>query len=168
LREHAEQVAEQNGWALHLDLPDEEWKLPEDASIALFRIAQEALTNAAKYAAAKNIRVLLAEEADREERGSVRLLVEDDGRGFHPADARPRSHGLAGKRPRMMGLNGTLDVISEPGRGTRVRATLPVPPEVHVAAVPLAPRGAEQAAMPGARPPGMEAATALAEAMRLQ
>lgn len=123
LREHAEQAAERNGWKLLLDLPEDDWKLPEDASIALFRIAQESLTNAAKYAGAKNLRITLAEDA-----GQARLLVEDDGRGFRPADARPKAHGLTGMRQRMMGLNGTLDVFSEPGRGTRVRATLPLPP----------------------------------------
>jgi len=122
LRDHAEQAAEQNGWQLQLDLPDEQWKLPEDASIALFRIAQESLNNAAKYAGAKTIRVRLGEEG-----GRARLLVEDDGRGFRPEDARPRSHGLAGMRQRMMGLNGSLEVMSQPGRGTQVRATLPMP-----------------------------------------
>ncbi|MDB5803408.1 MAG: Histidine kinase [Betaproteobacteria bacterium] len=121
LREHVEQATEQNGWQLQLDLPDERWKLPEDASIALFRIAQESLNNAAKYAAAKNIRVRLEEEA-----GRVCLLVEDDGRGFRPEDARPRSHGLAGMRQRMMGLSGSLEVVSQPGQGTQVRATLPL------------------------------------------
>ena len=123
LREHAEQAAEQNGWRLLLDLPTDAWTLPENASIALFRIAQEALTNAAKYAGANHVRVSLLCVADR-----VYLTIEDDGRGFVAADARPKSHGLAGMRQRVMGLDGTLEIRSEPGQGTVVRASLPLRP----------------------------------------
>jgi signal transduction histidine kinase len=141
LREHAEQAAERNDWVLDLNLPDEPWTLPDDVSIALFRIAQESLTNAAKYAQAKNVRLRLWLQA-----GQVRLRVEDDGRGFATTDVRPRAHGLAGMRQRMQGLGGTLEVRSTPGRGTTVYASLPLPEEP--------PHGA------GERDPGGHAATA--------
>jgi signal transduction histidine kinase len=121
LREHAEQAAERNDWALDLVLPDEPWTLPDDVSIALFRIAQESLTNAAKYAQAKNVRLHLWLEA-----GQVNLHVQDDGRGFATADVRPKAHGLAGMRQRMEGLGGMLEVRSAPGQGTKVQASLPL------------------------------------------
>jgi signal transduction histidine kinase len=121
LNEYADQVREQNGWHMNLELPEDDFSLPEDASIALFRITQEALTNAAKYAQAKHIRISLSCNGH-----SAELEIEDDGVGFVRGEARPKSHGLAGMRQRMMGLNGVLEIDSEPGRGTRVRALLPL------------------------------------------
>jgi signal transduction histidine kinase len=122
LGEYADQVREQNGWQLDLDLPEDEMHLPEDASIALFRITQEALNNAAKYASAKKISIRL----ERGDKHAV-LVIADDGIGFSSADVRPKSHGLAGMRQRMMGLSGSLEVKSEPGHGTVVRAVMPLP-----------------------------------------
>jgi signal transduction histidine kinase len=121
LGEYADQVQEQNGWHMNLELPEDDFTLPEDASIALFRITQEALTNAAKYAKAQHIRISLACDGHTAE-----LEIEDDGVGFVRGEGRPKSHGLAGMRQRMMGLNGSLEIDSEPGRGTRVRALLPL------------------------------------------
>lgn len=122
LREYVEQAAEQNSWELTLDLPEESLRLPEEVSIALFRICQEALNNAAKYAAARALTVRL-----RRAEGQVHLMIEDNGRGFAAGEVRPKSHGLAGMRQRMMGLNGSLEISSEPGRGTTVHAALPSP-----------------------------------------
>jgi len=121
LRELAEQAQEQYGWQIELELPEDDWKLPDHASIALFRITQEALNNAAKYASAKKIRISLICDAT-----TARLEIVDDGIGFAKTDVRPKSHGLAGMRQRMMGLNGSLEVKSEPGHGTAVRAMLPL------------------------------------------
>ena len=136
LHDYAEQVAEQNGWQLVLDLPDEDWKLPDDMAIALFRICQESLTNAAKYAGATQLVIRLGQSE-----GNVRLSIEDNGRGFVAADARPKSHGLAGMRQRMLGLGGSLDVRSRTGRGTSVHARLPLP--VQASAEAPAPTGEE-------------------------
>ena len=121
LNEYADQVQEQNGWEMELDLPEDDVTLPEDASIALFRITQEALTNAAKYARAKHIRISLQCDGH-----TAALEIEDDGVGFVRGEVRPKSHGLAGMRQRMMGLNGALEIDSAPGCGTRVRARLPL------------------------------------------
>jgi signal transduction histidine kinase len=57
LRELAEQVAERADWNLQLELPDIDPRLPQDLEIALFRVLQESLTNAAKYAGARHVRV---------------------------------------------------------------------------------------------------------------
>jgi signal transduction histidine kinase len=56
-RELAEQTAERAGWKLNLDLPDDDPELPEETAIALYRILQETLNNAAKYAKATTVRI---------------------------------------------------------------------------------------------------------------
>ena len=120
LRELAENMEASAGWSLELSLPDDEVPLSADASIALFRIAQESINNAAKYASAKKLRLALACEETL-----VTLEVQDDGVGFDPRQMRPRSHGLSGMRQRMIGLGGSLQIESQPGKGTTIHARLP-------------------------------------------
>ena len=101
-------------------------RLPPEVETALFRIAQEALTNVARHAQAHSVTVLL------EDRGaSAMLIVEDDGRGFDVArvmDSRPHEGnlGLYGMRERASLLGGTLTVESTPGRGTTVFVRIPL------------------------------------------
>lgn len=121
LREFAEQMQASAGWKLELELPAEDFDLSDDAAIALFRITQESINNAVKYAHAKTLRLSLSVEA-----GTARLEIADDGVGFETHDIRPKSHGLAGMRQRMVGLGGSLEIDSQPAAGTRVRALLPV------------------------------------------
>lgn len=97
-------------------------RLPEDAALGLYRIAQEALTNILRHAGARAIDLELALRD-----GRVCLRVVDDGTGFDTAAGPHGGHGLAGMRQRMLAMRGDLRVESEPGRGTRVVATLPVP-----------------------------------------
>jgi signal transduction histidine kinase len=106
------------------ELGDE--RLPDTVEIGLFRIAQEALTNARKHAQAERISVEL-----RRRRGEVRLEVRDYGRGFDPAAVSVGSGpservGLAGMRERVVMLGGELEIQSEPGSGTSVIATVPL------------------------------------------
>ena len=89
-----------------------------EVETALYRIIQEALTNAVKHAGATRVAVE-AHDAD----GTLRLSVTDDGRGFDPA-APGAGFGLAGMRERVLLLGGSLDVASGPA-GTRIEATLP-------------------------------------------
>lgn len=92
----------------------------------VYRIAQEALTNIGKHAAAHHVSVLL------ERRNSdVILIIEDDGRGFDPERARAdKVHriGLAGMRERAALIGGTLEVESSVGKGTTVFVRVPVGP----------------------------------------
>jgi two-component system sensor histidine kinase DegS len=100
-------------------------RLPADVELALFRIAQEAVSNARRHGAASRVRVSLAVRHD-----VVELLVVDDGRGFlwDPEFGwSSRGEGLPGMRERAELLGGTLRVKSAPGAGTRVAATLPLP-----------------------------------------
>ena len=95
--------------------------------ITLYRILQEALTNAHRHGHASLITVLCREEEDR-----TTLVVTDDGAGFDPGAVQKRRpgvplqrFGLHGMRDRAQMLGGTCDVTSEPGRGTTVRVVLP-------------------------------------------
>ena len=90
------------------------------AELTLYRIAQESLTNAGKYADCGHIEVRL------EQTGSlVRLSVRDDGRGFMPERVSIGRHGLVGMRVRLESHGGRLLVNSAPGRGTMITAELP-------------------------------------------
>ena len=102
---------------------DEALELQEPHATAVFRIVQEALANVAKHAQAKKVRVKVALEG-RE----IVLAVEDDGVGFRPsAPRKPQSLGLAGLRERAYLLQGSVQVTSEPGHGSRVEARIPLP-----------------------------------------
>ena len=90
-------------------------RLPAAREEAAYRIAQEALHNALRHAAADLITVTV-----RAANGSVVLEVTDDGRGFDPATP-SRQFGLASMRDRARAAGGRLDVRSRPGAGTTVR-----------------------------------------------
>ncbi len=97
--------------------------LAADRAAELFRIAQEALSNAVRHAGPARIRVGI-EQRD----GRVVLEVSDDGRGFDPeaAAVRARHLGLTSMEERCRGLGGELTIDSAPGTGTTVRAEVPV------------------------------------------
>jgi signal transduction histidine kinase len=132
LRTLAEEAAQRNGWQLSLDLPDDDVRLDEALAIALFRVAQEALNNAAKYAQAGRLIVALEmpeiEGSVEAWQGSIALDIIDDGVGIAPEDLdRARTHGLLGMRQRVAARGGTLDI--GPGShnvGTRVSVRMPV------------------------------------------
>jgi two-component system NarL family sensor kinase len=95
--------------------------LPPRVEAALYRICQEALTNAASHAGAGRVTVWLVATPDR-----VRLAVEDDGRGFDASDVPDDRHGLLGMSERAKMIGGAFEVRSEPGAGTRIEATVPL------------------------------------------
>jgi signal transduction histidine kinase len=94
--------------------------LPADTEDALFRAAQEGLTNVRKHAAAGSAGLRLAYGGD----GTVRLEVGDDGVGMGAA-AEHAGFGLLGLRERATRLGGSVDLVSRPGAGTTVRVTVP-------------------------------------------
>ena len=104
-------------------------RLPADTETALYRIAQEALTNVAKHAHAGNVEIIL------ERRGSnVLLVIEDDGKGFTPdSDGTRRGFGLLGMRERAALVGAALEIESTPGSGTTifVRMTVEIPADQH-------------------------------------
>lgn len=96
--------------------------LGEDQEIILYRVAQEALTNCERHAAATRVELDLARCGE-----GVRLEIRDDGRGL-PLDRPPGAPGmgLRNMRERVELLGGQFHIHSNPGQGTQIRATLPV------------------------------------------
>jgi signal transduction histidine kinase len=94
--------------------------LPEEQRTCVFRVVQEALRNAARHSGAREVYIRI-----HEENGSLRLSVEDDGKGFAPSFE--RGLGILGMQERVMSLSGTMTLDSRPGKGTAVTFDLPLP-----------------------------------------
>ncbi|MBN1965199.1 MAG: sensor histidine kinase [Anaerolineae bacterium] len=113
---------------VELSFEGERRRLPGEIELAVFRISQEALTNVVRHATAHEAEVRLNFSPD-----TVQLTISDAGRGFAPVESalgRNVGHwGLLGMRERAEQLDGTLIIESEPGRGTRVVASIPLPPD---------------------------------------
>jgi protein-histidine pros-kinase len=106
--------------AVAVEVPDQPPVVADDVALAVYRIAQEALLNAIRHAETQQVRVVVAGAVD-----GLRLVVEDDGRGFEPRAEGSRGLGLLGMEQRAMAVGGTLAVESARGRGTRITFTCP-------------------------------------------
>jgi signal transduction histidine kinase len=118
----AAQVTASAGIPISFHAPEDLPEPSHDVAIAVYRAAQEALTNVQKHAKAAHVSVTL-EEAN----GWVELRVEDDGKGFHEkaAGKTPMMHGVRGMRHRAMSHGGSCMIRSAPGRGTTVLFRVP-------------------------------------------
>ena len=98
----------------------------EESAANLYRVAQECLTNAIKHAQARSVRIQLERDVRH-----VRLLVQDDGRGFapeqHPSGGSSQGLGLKHIAERVRILNGSLQINSAPGTGTAIEVLIPIP-----------------------------------------
>lgn len=103
-----------------LDEIEEERRFPLQMELHLYRIVQEALHNAIKYAGASKITVKLKEEPD-----GLRIHVIDNGTGFHPDEVK-RGLGLKHMKERAQLIGGYLKVNSTPGTGTRISCYVPL------------------------------------------
>jgi signal transduction histidine kinase len=124
IRQEAQAVAERANLTLDLHTPELVDNLPPDVEQCVYRVAQEALANAAHHAQAKQLAVKLL-------RGDscLTLTVYDDGRGFDPSNVDDERHlGIRGMRERVEMVSGTLEIESEPGQGTTIRLTVEVKP----------------------------------------
>lgn len=121
------EAVEQEGWEVSLQDALGGERLPSVIETALYRIAQEALTNVRKHARTSKVTVRL------ERRGNlIQLEVQDWGQGFEPEVVAQEGGagervGLAGMRERIVLLGGRFTVESQPGVGTRVVAEVPLP-----------------------------------------
>jgi PAS domain S-box-containing protein len=96
-------------------------KLPEDASLCLFRVAQEAIRNVHKHSGCREALVELDEIS-----GSLRLRISDRGTGFDPTSAEAaQGLGLLSMEERLRSMGGELFVHSRPGGGTSIEASIP-------------------------------------------
>jgi two-component system, NarL family, sensor histidine kinase UhpB len=124
----ADRVRAETGLVVDLRLDCECDHVPPEVAVAVFRVAQEALTNVVRHARAARVEMRLETDG-----GSLDLTVADDGAGFsvEEAQARPTaSIGLFGMAERTALVGGQLDMHSSPGAGTRVRVTVPLRVEV--------------------------------------
>jgi signal transduction histidine kinase len=93
--------------------------LPEEHRTCIFRIAQEAVRNAARHSGARHVHIYLKQEAD-----AIHTSIQDDGKGFDPRQ--DKGLGILGMEERALHLGGVLRVKSERGRGTLVELELPL------------------------------------------
>jgi signal transduction histidine kinase len=96
-------------------------ELPDEIKVCVYRLVQEALSNAATHAAARNAKVTVIQGADK-----ISAEVTDDGHGFNPE--RQRGMGILGMEERVRRLGGTFIIRSARGTGATVRAELPIHP----------------------------------------
>jgi signal transduction histidine kinase len=108
------------GLDVSLELAEMAVAVPEDVGVALYRIVQEALTNAVRHAAARSVRVIVDCTGE-----ALTVTVVDDGRGTATAD--PPGFGIVGMRERAQACGGTLRAGPAPGGGFEVTASLPIP-----------------------------------------
>ncbi len=115
--------------SLELACPDDS-RLPTDVETTLYRIAQEAVTNAIRHGAASRIRLIIRCHGD-----TVTLVVEDNGCGFDSTVERPKDDGdgffgLSSIRERAWLVGGQANIQSSPGAGSSVTINIPLIPKV--------------------------------------
>ena len=114
-------AADRNQWKLRLNLPDENTKLNETISLVAYRIVQESLNNANKYAKATEISVDFMVDSE-----FLKLEIEDDGIGVDLNALDGNTHGLSGMRHRVLAIGGRFEMLSELGKGVLIRALIPL------------------------------------------
>lgn len=123
----ADQSRRQFSLDVNVQIEGHKTRLPTELETVLFRVAQEALTNVARHAGVDTAEVRLTFEPR-----CVTLEVTDKGRGFNVAEtlggalAERQAWGIIGMRERLLAAGGQLVISSEPGRGTVVRAVIPL------------------------------------------
>lgn len=125
LRTCAEQFAARTGIRVAVDTQAGAARAGARVETALYRVCQEALTNAMRHSRAQAVRISL-----RRSGVEVHLSIADDGCGFDASEAGVAEHerlGILGMRERMLAVGGELRVDSAPGRGTRIVARAPAP-----------------------------------------
>ncbi len=126
LRQHFSQITNARGIEVHFRETLGRKRVSDSTATILFRIAQEALTNALKHGHAKRVDVSL-----RMSKGNVTLTVRDNGKGFDPSKKEPRPRpqiGLRVMQEMAASVGGTFTIESGRGKGTTVRASMPFVP----------------------------------------
>ena len=122
VKSYCREVAQQNGVVVELSHSTLSGSLPQDVSLAVFRVVQEALRNAVKYSGQRHIKVCLQENF-----GQLELEVSDQGVGFDVRDKKNSGGlGLVSMAERISQVNGTFSIDSQLNIGTRIRARVPL------------------------------------------
>jgi PAS domain S-box-containing protein len=118
-QEFVQSAEQQLKWCMEVN---EQRELPEPMAMAVFRIFQEMLSNVGRHARARTVDVDIVERE-----GWLHLSVEDDGCGALPqVFESPQAYGILGMRERARHFGGVIDIDSQPGRGTRMRLSMPL------------------------------------------
>ncbi len=115
------QVSDRSGVRVHPRLNERLPPLPREHDLAIYRVAQESLTNVARHADARHVDLSL----DVTDHGDVELRVSDDGRGISATAANAAGTGLAGMRERALLIGAHVTISARERGGTEVRLTLP-------------------------------------------
>jgi PAS domain S-box-containing protein len=128
LRWYARGFSERSGIQVRVEVAEATGRYPHEIEITIFRLVQEALINVHRYSGSRTAIICIAHENEH-----IRAEVQDEGSGLKSsattADRRlVPGVGIAGMRERVEQLKGTFEIESVPGRGTTVRAVLPLTP----------------------------------------
>jgi PAS domain S-box-containing protein len=119
----ARDFSKRSGLEVSLDIGPDDWVLDNALATVIFRIAQESLTNVARHAEASRVRISLAHSG-----GRLILAVADNGRGMASGATEKRGHfGLLGIAERIRAFAGELHISSQPGEGTTLSVSIPLP-----------------------------------------
>jgi len=126
LRWFAQGFSERSGIDVKVEVPKDLGRQSQEIETTIFRVVQEALTNVHRYSGARSALIRLTRES-----GHICAEIRDEGRGLalpSPAQSAnpPLGVGISGMRERVQQLNGVFEFESAPGRGTTVRAILPL------------------------------------------
>lgn len=116
---HAREMTKRTGLNVVLSADDAADDLPDEHKTCIYRLVQEAISNCARHANARTVEVDVKREDQR-----VRFSVRDDGAGFDPRFV--RGLGLLGMEERVRRLGGRIEIDSQLGRGTLIKAELPL------------------------------------------
>lgn len=119
LEAYFDETCKRAGLECRTTIPEETDPIPQALAIALFRVGQESLTNIIRHAKARSVEMSFEVGA-----AGYHLGIGDDGVGMDPEKARS-SHGLSGMRHRVVSLNGSFEIQSAPGKGTRLDILVP-------------------------------------------
>ena len=118
----AEEFQKRTAIDCQVSLGPEAITLKREQATTMFRIFQETLTNVIRHARATKVEVRL-----KEQNGNIVLEVTDNGRGITEAEiGDPQSFGLIGMRERVKYIHGEVTIAGSPGKGTKIRVTLPL------------------------------------------
>ncbi|MGH7500233.1 MAG: ATP-binding protein [Longimicrobiales bacterium] len=124
---YARPTAEAAGMGAFVNSDDVHGLLAPETELTLYRIVQEALSNAVRHSGASRVSIRMKRGEDH-----VALVIEDDGSGFNPTATDVGGLGLLDMQERVAALGGRFQIDSERGDGTRIEVLIPIPRAIHV------------------------------------
>jgi len=121
LQWHGQQFTANTGIPVEFTTAETEVKFSEPIAICIFRVYQESLTNITRYAGANKVLTSLSINDD-----NIIVTIEDDGKGFDITSVKnKKSFGILGMKERIRSLDGKFELVSSPGKGTKIIITIP-------------------------------------------